>query len=156
MRRGRYPYPMYPPMPYKRRGGAIWVAVIVLVILAVFFANSKGIIHLNLPSLNLGSSSVTQSCTQAVQACSNVIKSKFGTTVTVLNSSEIQTGIQANKFLKTWGSSQSTDIAYYKVSTYPIALVATRFDKSDGSKAPYVFVCNSTGSLESKSTEGLC
>ncbi len=156
MRRGRYPYPMYPPYPYKKKSGAIWVALVVLIIVAIFFANSKGIIHLNLPSLNLGGQSVAQTCVQSVQTCGGVIKSKYGTTVTILNSSEVQSGIQANKYLKVWGSSQSTDIAYYQVKTYPIGLVATRFDKSDGTKTPYVFVCNSTGSLESKSSDGLC
>lgn len=149
MKRGAYNY--YPP---RRRSG-MWLVVLIIIIVGVIYANSTGLI--NLGSFNLGLGSNTSSCVQKVNSCASVINSKFGTTVTVLNQSQIQNADGANSFLATWGSSsQSPSISNYNVSSYPIVLVATRFNSSTGLLSPYVFICKSDGNLEEKSTSGLC
>ncbi|MFZ1971071.1 MAG: hypothetical protein WAU65_02745 [Candidatus Nanoarchaeia archaeon] len=143
--------------PTKRRSG-VWILLLIIVVGVVIYANSQGIIHLSLPSLgnlSLGSNSV-QACVQKVNNCSSIINLKYGTNVTVLNDSQAQSASDANSFLSTWkGSSQQGNISSYNVTAYPIVLVATRFDNSNG-KSPYVFICKSDGNLEEKSSLGLC
>lgn len=151
----RYPY--YP----RRRSGAKWILLLVIVGVVIWYANSQGIIHLNLPNLgNLSfsnQSGLVESCMQKVNACGEVINSKYGANVTLLKQEEIGNANDANAFLKVWkGVSQSGDILTYDISSYPITLIATRFDNSDGSKTPYIFMCKSDGSFEETSTMGLC
>jgi len=152
----RYPY--YP----RRRSGAKWILVLIVVGVVIWYANSQGIIHLNLPNLgNLSTSgnqsSMVENCIQKVKACGEIINSKFGSTVNILKQTQIGNAIDANFFLKTWkGVSQSGDISTYSLSSYPITMIATRFDNTDSTKTPYVFICKSDGSFEETSTAGLC
>jgi hypothetical protein len=156
MRRGYNPY--YP----RRRSGAKWILVLVVVAGLLFYANSKGIIHLDF--LNLGNfsfsgnqSSLINSCADKVNACGQIINSKYSISVNVLNKAQMENATDANAFLSTWkGVTQPGDISDYNISSYPIILIATRFDNSDSTKTPYVFICKSDGSFEEKSAEGLC
>lgn len=157
MRRG--PIPNYYP---RKKNGTKWILALVIVAVLVFYANSKGIIHLNLP--NFGNftffgnqSNSVNACHQKVDSCGDIINSKYGSNISLLKESQIQNSEDANQFLSTWGgSSQSEDISSYNVSLYPIVLIATRFDNADNSKSPYVFICKSDGDFEEESTEGFC
>ena len=149
-------YQYYP----RRRSGAKWILVLVIVGVLLFYANSKGIINLNLPNFgNLSfsnQSSLIEGCMQKVNACGEIINSKYGSTVNLLKQTQIGNADDANAFLKTWkGSAQSDDISAYSISSYPITLIATRFDTGD-IKSPYVFICKSDGNFEETSTAGLC
>lgn len=152
----------YNQYPRRRRGGLILFLIIIVGVL--IYANSQGWIHIPLPNFgNLGNFSLgsqdnlIQTCTQKINSCSNVINSKFGSNVSILNSSQVQTASNANNFFSTWKSKvQSGDISSYNVTSYPIVMFATRFDNSDGTKSPYVFICKSDGNLEEKSSSGLC
>lgn len=156
MEKGAYQY--YP----RRRRGGMWIILLIILVVVIIYANSKGLI--NLGSLNLGSlgnftlgGNTVNSCVQNVDTCAGVINSKFGTTVSVLNSTQVQNANDANSFLSTWkGSSQAGSISSYNISSYPIVLVATRFNTSTGILSPYVFICKSDGNLEEKSISGLC
>jgi hypothetical protein len=150
-------YPYYP----RRRSGAKWILVLIIVGVLLFYANSKGIINLNLPNLgNLSfsnQSGLVEGCMQKVNACGTIINSKYGAMVNLLKQTQIGNADDANAFLKTWKSSaQSGDISTYSLSSYPITMIATRFDNSDSTKTPYVFICKSDGSFEETSTAGLC
>ncbi len=146
----------YYPYPRRRRGG-MWLLFIIIVIAIIIYANSKGII--NLGSINLGNLTQisSQSCIQKVADCGNINRLKTGSNLTILNSTQAQNANDANQFLSTWkGSSQSATISNYNVSSYPVALVATRFDNSDNSKVPYVFICKSDGNLEEATRSSFC
>ncbi len=149
----------YPPYPKKKRSG-MWIIVLLVVVGVIIYANSKGII--NLGSLNFGNFSMSgnqsgTACIQKVNSCGSIINQKYGSNVNVLNSTIAQNANDANQFLATWkSSSESASIATYNVSSYPITLVATRFDNTDGTKTPYVFICKSDGNLEEKTNSGLC
>lgn len=151
----------YPPRYYHaKKNGMKWFLVLVVIVVLLFYANSKGIIHLNLPSFgnfSLFGNSPVNACIQKVNDCGDIINSKYGSNISLLKESQVQTSEDANQFLSTWkGLSQSGDISSYNISLYPIVLIATRFDNTDNSKSPYVFICKSDGSFEEKSTEGLC
>ena len=144
--------------PKKKRSGSGWLLFLIIIVAAIIYANSKGVI--NLGSFNFGNISIgstTSSCMQKVNNCASIINSKFGTTVTVLNQTQAQNSVNANSFLESWkSSSQSGDISQYNISSYPITLVATRFNSSSGLLSPYVFICKSDGNLEEKSISELC
>lgn len=150
-------YPYYP----RRRSGAKWILVLIVVGVVIWYANSQGIIHLNLPNLgNLSfsnQSGLVEGCMQKVNTCGTIINSKYGITVNLLKQTQIGNADDANAFLKTWkDSTQSGDISTYSVSSYPITMIATRFDENNGTKVPHVFICKTDGSFEETSTAGLC
>jgi hypothetical protein len=151
-------YQYYP----RRRSGAKWLLVLLAVGVVIWYANSQGIINLSLPNLgNLSisgnQSSMIENCMQKVNACGTIINSKYGATVNLLKQTQIGNADDANAFLKTWkGTTQSGDISTYSLSSYPITMIATRFDNSDSTKTPYVFICKSDGTFEDKTTAGLC
>jgi hypothetical protein len=150
-----------PYYPRKRHTGTWLLFFIIVIAIVLYYANSKGII--NLGSLNLGNISLSgsqtnaQACIQKVTDCGNIIHLKYSYNVSILNNTIAQNANDANQFLGIWkGSSQSGSITNYNVSSYPITLVATRFDNSDGTKSPYIFICKSDGNLEEKTNSGFC
>ncbi len=121
----------YPPRYYPRKkNGAKWVLVLIIVAVLLFYANSKGIIHLNLPSFGNftffgNQSSSVNACMQKVNDCGNIINLKYGANISLLKESQVQNSGDANQFLSTWkGLSQSGDISNYNISSYPIVLIA--------------------------------
>ena len=154
MRRGPYYYP-------RRKSGAKWILLLIVIGVVIWYANSKGIINLNLPNFGNFSFSGVQNlisvCEQKVNACGTIINSKFGANVSILEKLQVQNSNEANQFLLTWKNpSQDGEISNYNVSSYPIVLVATRFDYASGNKIPYAFVCKPDGNLDEKSTAELC
>lgn len=153
-----YPSRYYP----RKKNGAKWLLVLVIVAVLIFYANSKGIIHLNLPSFGNftffgNQSSSVNACHQKVNSCGEIIDLKYGSNMSLLKESQFQNPEDANQFLSTWkSSSQSGDISSYNISSYPVVLIAARFDNADNSKSPYVFICKSDGNFAEKNTEGLC
>jgi hypothetical protein len=148
--------------PFKKKSkGLFFFAIILLAVVVgyIYFSNNPLIVQF--PNWNLGqnqssTNNLAQTCLQKVNDCGQVIKSKYDSSVSILTSKETNSTEEANQFLKTWSpASYPSEISSYGVSM-PVVLIATRFDNSDGSKTPHVFICQSDGTLESKTTAGFC
>lgn len=143
----------------KRKKGTLFVFILIIgALIYIYLAHggSFSFINLNNFTSSLNSNSLIQICNQKVTNCGQIISEKYESNLTILKTSQFNTSLGADSFLKTWGSgSQSSDISYYDAN-FPVILVATRLDNSDGSKTPHVFVCKSDGTLEDKSSAGLC
>ena len=156
-----YNYPIMYPYKKKRKGGLFVILIIIGLILYIYFSNtgssSFNLSHfLNSNSSNNQQNNLIQTCNKKVIDCGQIIQSKYESSLTILKTSKVNTTLGANQFIKTWGaSSQINDINYYDVSL-PVILIATRLDNSDRTKTPHVFICKSDGTLEEKSTMGLC
>ena len=156
-----YPNPYYPMYPFKKKSkGLFFFAIIILAVVVGYIYFSNNPTTFKLPSFNLGnqtsSNNLVTTCIQKVNDCGQIIQSKYDSSVSILTSKETNSTDEASQFLKTWSTaSYPSDISAYDVSM-PVVLIATRFDNSDGSKTPHVFICKSDGTLESKTTAGFC
>jgi len=155
-------YPAERPKKKKSRGTLFVVLIIIAAVVYIYFSRGGSLNSVlpgffNATSSNSGSpNALIQKCNQQVENCGNVIKAKYESSLAILKNVKVNTTLGANEFLKTWGpASQVSSISYYD-SNFPVVLVATRMDNSDGSKTPHVFVCKSDGTLEEKSISGLC
>jgi hypothetical protein len=140
--------------PRRRHSGTMWFIFIVLIIGVIIYANSKGIINLssiNLGNLSLGANqSNSQTCVQKINTCETL----HGYNLTILSNMNIQNGNDANTFLVTWKDvSQSGNISDYNVTSYPIAMVATKVPSSN---VLHVFICKSDGNIEERTQSGFC
>jgi hypothetical protein len=145
---------------HQQKKGGMWLVVLIIVVGVIIYANSKGIINLGsikLGNFSLAGTGTSGSCVQKVTDCGKIVLLKYNSNTTILSNSQANNENDASQFLRTWGGQgQSSSLSNYNVSSYPINLVAVRFDTSDGSKSPYVFICKSDGNLEETTRSSFC
>lgn len=139
--------------PRRRHSGAMWLIFIIIIVGVIIYANSKGIININSILGNLSGNSTsnsTDACIQKITDCETL----HGYNLTILSDAQVQNSNDANSFLVMWKDvSQSGNISTYNVTSYPIAMVATKVPSSN---LLHVFICKSDGNIEETTNSGFC
>lgn len=141
----------------RKRSGGFWILLILIGVGVLIYLNNQGITHMDI--FNWGNFSLpwsqnsSNTCVQNVNACASIIYLKYSTNVSIVSQTTASDQNGANTFFSEWAGQQPALSAYN--ITYPVILVATRFDQPKTS-TPYVFVCKSDGSLYNLSVAGLC
>lgn len=141
-------------------------ALVFLFVYSIFFNpsiieenynNIKEAISLNNKNIAVQESDLMKMCNAKVNDCINIAEKKYGSNVEILELKEFSDKESAEQFFNTWKEYSSLGYSYYGngIEKYPVVLISTRFDNSDGSKRPWIFICNNDGVLGSQ-TSSFC
>lgn len=131
-----------------------------------FKSNIKNVIPSSIPQVAIGNTEdpLISQCTNAFNECKSIYEQKYDSIISIIKIEKFNDSSKAIEFYKTWeygaqGGLELDENLLFGDSVenhLPMVIFATQHNSPNYGKYPFVYVCDKTGNLMSRSKSLLC